>query len=148
MIAICVHGAEMITEKIKKFLASPLGAFIYALVTGMVGIFILVAFFTMILTPSAIVLALPAMVAFNSAAGGYSIAEKQRGEFRYPWPALIVLSLVLSAVSGVAIVMFYPWESLWEGTRYLITGLFAMVFSYIGAWIGGKSKNLNRSSRS
>lgn len=146
MIDISTTGAQVMMEKLKQFMASPMGVFLYALVTGMVGIIILLAFLSMVLAPSVIPVILPGIVAFNAAAGGYSLVEKQKGEPRLPKIALVAIAALLTITGCSAVTLFCPWEPLLDGVRYLVSTLSALVFTFFGAWIASKSKSLNRSS--
>lgn len=146
MIDICTTGAQVMMEKLKQFMASPFGLFLYSLVTGVVGIIILLAFLSMVLSPSVLPLILPGIIAFNAAAGGYSIIEKYQGAFPFGKLTLFAIALVLTAAGCTILTFFCPWEPLFDVYRYLVAGLAALVFTFIGAWIGSKSKSLNRSS--
>ena len=146
MIDICTTGAQVMMEKLKQFMASPLGVFLYALVTGMVGIIILLAFLSMVVSPSVLPMILPGIIAFNAAAGGYSLVEKNKGEAGVPKIALVAIAGLLTITGCSVLTLFCPWEPLVDGIRYLVSILAALVFTFFGAWIAGKSKSLNRSS--
>ena len=146
MIDICTTGAQVMMEKLKQFMASPLGVFLYALVTGMVGIIILLAFLSMVVSPSVLPMILPGIIAFNAAAGGYSLVEKNEGETGFPKIALVAIAGLLTITGCSVLTLFCPWEPLVDGIRYLVSILSALVFTFFGAWIAGKSKSLNRSS--
>ncbi|MCP3890454.1 MAG: hypothetical protein GY702_16515 [Desulfobulbaceae bacterium] len=142
MIEIAMSGAQITMEKIKQFMASPIGVFLYALVTGIAGIMILLGFVSMILSPSILPLALPAIVAFNGAAGGYSLVEKRETAFPFPKVSLIAIAAMLSLAGCSGLILFCPWEPLLDGNRYLITGLTTLTMAFVGAWIAKKSKSL------
>lgn len=140
------NGVQLTVEIVKQFMRSPVGVFLYALVTGVVGIIILLAFLSMVFSASALPLILPVIIAFNSAAAGFSLIDKAAAEVGGRKLVLAVMALLLTIAGCTIITLFCPWEALFETSRYLISGLSALVFTAIGAWIGTKSKSLNRSS--
>lgn len=144
MIGIYTNGAQVIVEKIKQFIASPIGVFLYAFITGAVGIVILLAFSSMVLSATALPSILPVIIAFNCAAGGYSIANKNKRD-TLPNISLVLLASLLTAVGCSIIVAFCSWEALFETNRYLISVTVALIFTFFGSWIACKSKALNRS---
>ena len=131
--------------KVKQFMASPCGLFLYSVVTGVVGIIVLLAFLSMVLSSSLLVVILPGIIAFNAAAGGYAITGKFAGDFPHQTAALVAIAALLTVAGCTVLTVFRPWEPLFDGYRYLVAGAAALVFTFIGAWIGNKSKMLNRS---
>ncbi len=144
MIEICINGAQGTMEKLKNFMASPTGLFLSAFVTGLVGIVLLLAFLSMVIAPSALLLILPGIIAFNGAAGGYSLTEKTEGAFPKKKIALSCLAALLTVTGCSVITLFCPWEPLLDGGRYLISGLSTLTFTFFGSWIADKSKSLKR----
>jgi len=142
MIDVYTHGAQITVEKIKQFVASPLGVFLYAFITGAIGIVLLLGFSSMIWSSTALVTILPAIIAFNCAAGGYSLIDKNKTE-TLPKVALILLAGLLTITGCSIIIVFCPWEFLFDLNRYLISATAAAIFTFFGAWIAWKSKNLN-----
>lgn len=138
-------GAQVTVEKIKQVFATPLGAFFYALVTGAVGIVILLGFLSMFVSAAALPMALPALIAFNSAAGGYSLTEKNATEKGAGLPTLLLMAILLTIAGCSAIILFCPWESLLDINRLLLCAIAALISTFLGAWIARKNKNLNRS---
>ncbi|MFT5701428.1 MAG: FtsH-binding integral membrane protein [Desulforhopalus sp.] len=138
-------GVQSTVEKIKTFFASPTGIFLYAFFTGAVGIVLLLAFLSMIVTPSVLPMALPAIIAFNCAAGGYSLTDKNHNETSLPKISLGMIATLLTITGCTTIVVFSPWEALFDSNRYLICGISALIFTFFGAWIASKSKKINRS---
>ncbi|MFT5726616.1 MAG: hypothetical protein ACI8PB_000737 [Desulforhopalus sp.] len=139
-----LKGAQVTVEKIKQFVASPVGVFLYAYITGAIGIVLLLGFSSMIWSSTALTTILPAIIAFNCAAGGYSLIDKNKSA-TVPKIALILLAALLTITGCCIIVVFCPWESLLDMNRYLISASAAIIFTIFGAWIAWKSKNLNRS---
>ncbi len=146
MFDLCLHGAREIVEKLKYFMTSPIGIFLYTVVAGVVGIVILLAFFSMVVSASSLSIILPCIIAFNAAAGGYSLVEKREEHFPIGKLAIISLAALFTVTGCSVITLFCPWEPLLDGGRYLISGLSALIFTYFGTWIACKSKNLNKSS--
>lgn len=139
-----LKGAQVTVEKIKQFMASPIGVFLYAFITGAIGIVLLLGFTSMIWSPTALPTILPAIIAFNCAAGGFSLIDKNKAT-TVPKLSLILLTALLTITGCSIIVVFCPWESFYDLHRYLISAIAGMIFTVFGAWIAWKSKNLNRS---
>lgn len=142
MIDIYTNGARYTVDKIKQFSSSPTGMYLYTLVTGLIGILILLSFLSMIFTTAALPLILPAIIGFNGAASGYGITEKRHNNFTYKKLNLISIAILLTVTGCISITLFCPWESLLDGRRYLISGSSALLFTFLGSWIGVKSKKL------
>jgi hypothetical protein len=141
MIDIYTNGAQVTVEKIKQFVASPVGVFLYAYITGAIGIVLLLGFSSMIWSSTALATILPAIIAFNCAAGGYSLIDKNKTA-TLPKITLILLAALLTITGCSIIIVFCPWESLFDVNRYLISASAAMIFTIFGAWIAWKSKIL------
>ena len=139
-----LKGAQVTVEKIKQFVASPTGVFLYAYITGAIGIVLLLGFASMIWSATALPSILPAIIAFNCAAGGFSLIDKNKAA-TVPKISLILLTALLTITGCSIIIVFCPWESFFNLNRYLISAIAAMIFTVFGAWIAWKSKNLNRS---
>ncbi len=146
MLDICVDSAKVAVENLKRVFASPFGIFMYAALSGMIGIVILLAFFSMLLSGSALIMILPGIVAFNAASGGYGLVDKGGREFPRLRVSLIGLSILLSVTACFALTVFTPWERMTDGVWYLVSGLSALVFSFFGAWVATKKINLERTS--
>ncbi|MGW8193684.1 MAG: hypothetical protein ACWGOX_05405 [Desulforhopalus sp.] len=146
MMDLCISGVQVMVEKFKRFMASSTGVFLYASVTGIAGIIILLAFLSMVFSPSILTMILPGIIAFNCAAGGYSLIEKQEGDAVSHRLALAAMAMLLTIAGCSVIVLFCPWEPLFDAIRYLVCGLMAVIFTVVGAWIGVKSKSLNKVS--
>ncbi len=145
MFDLCLHGAREIVEKLKYFMTSPIGISLYAIVTGMVGIVILLAFFSMVLSAPSLTIILPCIIAFNAATGGYSLVEKREGLFPFKKLTIISLAALFTVTGCSAITLFCPWEPLLDGGRYLISGFSALIFTYFGTWIASTSRHLKKS---
>lgn len=145
MIEICTTGAQITVDKLKRFLHSPLGIFLYASITGIIGILILLMFLSMVLSASLLPGALPIIVAFNCAAGGFSLRDKARTTGSAQQCSYLGLATFLTIGGCSALPLFCPWEPLFDSSRYMITGLLALILTYFGVWIANKSKDLNRS---
>lgn len=146
MLDLCTTGAQITVERIKSFMASGVGVYLWSLVTGMIGILILFLFVSMVLSPSVTLLLLPAIVAFNGAGSGYALTDKYKGDYSHRHFALISQALLLTLFGCVAIVFFCPWEPLFDTGRLLISAAAALIFTFAGNWIAQKSKKLHRSS--
>lgn len=146
MIDIYTNGARCTMDKIKQFSSSPTGIYLYTLITGMIGILILLSFLSMVFATTALPLLLPAIIGFNGAASGYGITEKRYNNFTYKQLNLISIAILLTVTGCISITLFCPWESLLDSWRYLISGSSALLFTFLGAWIAAKSKKLTKSS--
>lgn len=144
MIDIYTSGAQVTVEKIKQFLASPIGSFLYAFVTGAIGIVILLAFLSMFVSTAALPMALPALIAFNCAAGGYSLTDKNKIN-QLPTFSLCLMAILLTTAGCTVLLFFCPWENLINVNRYLICGTVALICTFVGGWIARKNRQLNRS---
>jgi len=145
MIDMYTNGIQSLVEKMKVFIASPMGVFLYAIITGAIGIVILLAFLSMFVSTAALPMALPALVAFNCAAGGYSITDKTKTDNRLPKISLCLMTILLTVTGCTTLLFFCPWENLFNINRYLICGSAALIFTFLGAWIARKNRQLNRS---
>lgn len=145
MIDIYTNGTQTTVKKIKQFIASPTGIFLYAFITGAIGIIILLAFLAMVLSLSALPMALPAIIAFNGAASGYSLTDKGN-TVTMQKISLAMVALLLTFTGCVAIVFFCPWEPLFDVRRYGISAGATLICTFFGAWIACKSNILNRTS--
>ena len=129
-----LKGAQVTVEKIKQFVASPTGVFLYAYITGAIGIVLLLGFASMIWSATALPSILPAIIAFNCAAGGFSLIDKNKAA-TVPKISLILLTTLLTITGCSIIIVFCPWESFFNLNRYLISAIAAMIFTVFGAWI-------------
>lgn len=145
MIDVYTNGVQLTVEKIKQLAATPVGVFLYAFVTGAVGIVILLAFLSLFVSTAALPMVLPALIAFNCAAGGYSIVSKEEVNKPLPKISLFCIALFLTITGCIAILFFCPWESLVNVNRYIICGSAALIFTFFGAWIASKNNHLNKS---
>lgn len=146
MTHIYTNGAQITVEKMKQFITSPPGVFLYAFITGAIGIALLLGFCSMIWSSPALPTVLPAIIAFNCAAGGYSLIEKNTTA-TVPKISLILLTVLLIVTGCSVILIFCPWESLFDVNRYVISTATAFIATIFGAWIAWKSKNLNPVNR-
>ncbi len=146
MLNICVDNARVAVENLKQSFASPLGIFIYAALSGMVGVVIVLAFLSMVFAESSLLLLLPVIISFNAATSGFHLVDKGGRSFPHLRVSLIVISGLLVAAGFSFLTVLLPLESMADGIRYLVSGLSALIFSFIGAWIGSKNKNMDRAS--
>lgn len=148
MLGTTVNRTKSIVGNIKQIFASPLGIFIYAALSGMIGIVILLAFFSLFLSGSTLALIQPAIIAFNAANSGYCTVSKGGENLPRFRISLIAITVLLTLTGYFSIPVFSPWESISNGMCHLISGLSALIFSFFGAWIAIKSKKLNKKSPS
>lgn len=136
-------SALYIVEKIKGFFKTPVGVFLYAVTTSVAGVLILLMFLSTVLSPSALFYILPAIVAFNAAAGGYGLADKKE-VFVYQKTGLFVLAAFVALTGNLATSLFFPWEPLLAVERLSVSIAAALVAVAFGAWIARKSKTMNQ----
>ena len=146
MLNICVDNARITVEHMKQAFACPLGIFFYAALSGIVGVAILSAFCSMVVAQTALPVLLPFVISFNGATSGFYLVDKGGVHFPHLRIGLVVISCLLVVTGCFAITVLLPWESMLDGTRYLISGVPAVVFTFFGAWIGSKSKHMDRAS--
>ncbi len=139
MISLYECGARILVERGKEFLVSPLGSFLYGLVVGIVGILILLLFFTMIFSSSHLLYTLSLILAFNGAAVGFGLAEKNRGRSCSKM-SLFGMAVLLTAAGWGFAVLLFPWESLLDNGRYLLSGLSTLAGLALGVWIYNKNR--------
>lgn len=139
MIDICIDGARVAVERWKRFFLSPLGIYLYSLATGAIGIAILLLFFSMVLSPAALLMLLPCIIAFNGATAGYGLLDKCSS---FPRPAIALASVaILLAIIGCAVIaVLQPWEPVIDGLRSLLALLLALAGTFFGAWIAKKKQ--------
>ena len=144
MIDMCTTRAQLSLEWIKAFTRTPFGIFLHSALTAVVGIIILMAFFAMALSPTALKILVPAIIGFNAAVAGYNIIDK--GGVRYPWKktCLTLMALILAITGCLALFLLYPWDATLNIGRYLFSGTTALALTFFGAWLAAKSKKLNQ----
>lgn len=145
MMELDTGNARVIVEFMRSFFLSPVGIFLYAVTTGVIGIFILLLFFSMMLSPSALILFLPVIIAFNGAASGYGIADK-REFFSHQKAGLISIVAILTLAGSALIILFCPWEPLLDENRIFTSGVITLGSTFFGAWIATKNKALHTTS--
>ncbi|WP_319549924.1 hypothetical protein [Desulfogranum marinum] len=143
MIEMCIDGARTVVERWKQFLLSPLGIYLYSLITGAVGIVILLMFFSMVLSPAALLILLPGIIGFNGATAGYGLLDKC-SSFPRPAIALTSISLLFAIIGCAVIAVLQPWEPPIAALRSLLATLFALSGTFSGAWIAKKKTRLNK----
>ncbi len=146
MLNIYVDNARVAVENLKRSFASPPGVFIYAALSGMGGVVIILTFLSMILAESSLSLLLPVIISFNAANSGFYLVDRGGRSFPHLRICLLVISGLLVAAGCFFLTVLLPWESMADGIRYLISGLSALIFSFFGAWIGSKKTNMDRAS--
>lgn len=147
MLDFYVDTARVAMENIKKAFATPFGVFVYSAATGMMGVIILLFFFSMLFSGSTLAMTLPLILSFNAATCGYGIVDKGGPDFPHLILGLFVISLLLIIAGYSALVLLVPWESFAGTTRWLISGALVFLFSFFGAWIGRKNKNMKDKSQ-
>lgn len=146
MIDICTNGAKNMMDRIKQFSSAPTGIFLYSLLTAIVGVIILLAFFSMIFTGSVLTVLLPIIVGFNSAAGGYGFVDKTASDTPHQKLVLFGIAVLLTITGCFFITLFNPWEPLLDGWRSLISFTSALFSTFFGGWLAVKNKKHARSS--
>lgn len=146
MIEMCNNGAKSTMGRIKQLTSSPAGVFLYSLVTGIVGIIILLGFFSMLLAGQALNVVLPLIVGFNSAASAYGFIDKRGLSVPFKKLSLLAITVLLTVTGCYFISLFNPWEPLLNGWQYLITATAALFSTFLGAWLAVKNINNNRPS--
>lgn len=147
MLDTCVAGARVAVENMKRAAASSVGIFAYAALSGMVGIVILSAFFSMMLPGSVLSMVLPVFIAFNAAASGYGLVDKGGRDFPRIKVSLIAISGLLAATGCFSIIVLVPCEPTTVVIHFIVGSLAALVFSFFGVWLVAKSKNMNSTSQ-
>ena len=147
MLDICIDSARVVTENLKQAFASPWGIFLGAALSGMIGIVILLAFSFTLFSESALSVLLPFIIAFNAASSGFYLVDKGGHHFPRLRISLIVIAALLTGAGCFTMTVLLPWESVTAGPGILISGLSALIFSFFGAWIGSKSKNMDHASQ-
>ena len=146
MLDVYMEGVRYCLERIKQAAASSPGIFLYAALSGMIGIVILLAFFSMLLSGSSLLLMLQVIISFNAAASGYYLVDKGGANFPLMKTSLVVISGLMALTGCFSLVVFLPWESITDSVRFLVSGLLALCFSFFGAWIAVRSKRLRSAS--
>ena len=107
---------------------SRVGSVLYVSATGVVGVILLLGFFSLFLVPFALIYLLPLIIGFNGAVSGYNLADKGVGSHLIS--CLIALLFALSG--GIFLRLFCSWIFTAEWLSYL---LFSVGGSFITAWI-------------
>jgi len=134
-------SAIYLVEKMKSLLRTPAGVLVHTAVTSLGGVVVLLLFLASVLSSQALLFALPAILAFNGAAGGFGLADKEEF-FPYQKTGRVVLAGLLTVAGCTAIVLFCPWEPLFDLTRYLTSGAATLASTLFGGWIAKKNKRL------
>ena len=128
-------------EKIKSIFATPIGVFLYTVVTEIVGMLILLTFLSTVLALQTLPTVIPVIIALNGAAGGYRLGSSETVIARKK-TALTVSAVLLTLSGCIAIVFFCPWEQVLDLERLFIWGFTALVFTFFGSWIARENKKL------
>lgn len=131
---------------IKQLSSSPAGIFLYSLVTGIVGVIILLGFFSMLISATVLNVLLPVIIAFNSAASGYGFVDKRGSTTPYQKIPLFAIAVLLTLTGCFCITFFNPWEPLLNGWQYLISATAALFSTFFGAWLAVKTRKNDRPS--
>jgi len=134
-------SAIYLVEKMKSLLRTPTGVFVHTAVTSLGGVVVLLLFLASVLSPPALLFALPVILAFNGAAGGFGLADKEE-YFPYQKTGRLALAGLLTVAGCTGIVLLCPWEPLFDLSRYLISGAATLVSVLFGGWIAKKNKAL------
>ncbi len=148
MIDICITGAQLSLERMKALARTPLGIFLHTAFTANVGIIILMVFFAMVVSPTALKILLPGIIGFNSAMAGFNIINK--GGILFPWKkfCLIAMAAILGVTGCLAFFVLYPWEPVFDKGRCLASGGSALALMFLGAWLATTSTHLNKTNAS
>lgn len=139
----CENYARVLVAMIRGFFMSPVGMFLYAAVTGTIGILILLMFLSLLIAPGDLVIFLPFIVAFNAAASGFAVTGKGV-VFRWKKTIFLALAALLTLAGCFLITLFCPWESIWLAERWFSTALFSSIAIWLGGWVGDKSSQLQQ----
>ncbi len=145
MLDMCVDGARVAVERWRQFLLSPAGVYLYSLITGMIGVFILLFFLSKALSSAALLMLLPCIIAFNSASSGYGMINRHRS-FPRAKPALFSIAALLAAAGCIASAYLFPWESVLNWVRWTVCTVAAMTGAFFGSWIAVKKHALNENT--
>ncbi len=125
-------------------------AILYALVTGVVGIVLLLGFFSLFTAPEGMPMLVPPAVGFNALVGGWNLGL--RTPKQQPLPGVPLLVAVLFTMCGTALLWFFcPWLADPSGFKPLLgTALVSFLCGWaglrIGVWIARRSRELNQSN--
>ncbi len=142
MMDVCLTGARVMAEKTRFFFESATGSFLYAIFIGAVGNMVLLIFLSTVLSASALPMLLPVISIFNASISGYSLLDKCTS-FSWPRMGLTVIAAIIVLSCCLGILLFCPWEPLFEAKRYVIVGLFSLAGTFLGGWIAKKKHQLN-----
>ncbi len=137
MMDICINGARVAVHRWNLFLHSPVGVYLSSLLTGAVGIAILLLFFAMILSADVVTLLLPLIVGFNSASSGFALIDRSTGSGRKRFP-LLTIALLLTAIGLTGNTLLFPWIDSVQPFLWIIVLTFAIVAAFTGAWLAEK----------
>lgn len=129
--------ARVMMERWKQFLLSPTGVYLYAVITSGIGVLILLGFFSLFLSPGALPLLMPLMIAFNAAGAGYGLLDKCQ-TFPRPAIALMSIAVVLALVGVVGLAYLQPWRSPFAPTMAIPALVGSVAATCFGAWIARK----------
>lgn len=134
-------NVRVVLEIIRSFFKSPVGMFLYAAISSIIGIVILLTFLSFLVQPGDLVIFLPFIVAFNAAASGFAVTGK---DVLFTWRKTVFLSLgaLLTLAGCFLITLFCPWEPFWLAERWFTTLVFSCAAVWLGGWIGDKNSKL------
>jgi hypothetical protein len=142
MIDVCMTGAKVTVSRFQQFLHSPVGSFLYSIVTGSIGNMVLLMFLSTILGVTSLVMVLPFIALFNAAISSYSLLDRCH-YFTYPKSGVLSVSTVIALSACLSILFFCPWESLFELKRYSLVFSLSLIGGVIGGWLATKKKQIN-----
>ncbi|PID71616.1 MAG: hypothetical protein CSB34_06595 [Desulfobulbus propionicus] len=138
MIDVCMDGARVAVEKWRQFLLSPVGVYLYSMITGMGGIILLLVFFSMVLFPGGVLTLLPLIIAFNGASAGYGLMDKSAQDGS-KIIALFAVGTSLFATGLVTALVLFPWETMLDTSHLVLNFGAALAGVYCGGWIAIKN---------
>jgi hypothetical protein len=140
MIDIYRDAVRLATHQWSLFLRSPAGIYLYSLVTGIMGIAILLFFSAMVFSAEAVDMLLPLIVAFNSASSGFALIDRAAEPLQSTYALRLFILAILLAVTGL-LGFFFLIPIIQAGIllHYIMVPALSLTAAFIGAWLAKKT---------
>jgi hypothetical protein len=140
MIDIYRDAVRLATHQWSLFLRSPAGIYLYSLVTGIMGIAILLFFSAMVFSAEAVDMLLPLIVAFNSASSGFALIDRATKPLQSTYPFRLFILAILLAITGL-LGFFFLIPRIQAGIllHYIMVPALSLTAAFIGAWLAKKT---------
>jgi hypothetical protein len=101
------------TDYVIKMGSAPMGRALYRIAVGTIGVLLLTAFFTALMTPRGMARLFPLILGFNTALTGFGLIESTREGFRRKRLAAVMAGVAVVLVATVTVNLLFWKMGLW-----------------------------------